>query len=406
MHVHVRFLVLVHRLIPLSARARAEVERHEAVSGFSSRIQDFEVSVSDPSGQHSLSYLLALRSVLPLPHVGRSQGLFLSASSAEVVADCDSSTKSSLLYSFTRNMLNDPVAPSSGYRASFSSELAGLGGDVSFVKSTLQHSAAASFMRFAPDTGFALPLSRSAFLAASPYDFGEGRSGADALTGGGELRPHPGPAAYSAPWTWSWPWGAAVKSEAVAKPVALVDELRPVLAARDFLKGKLPMQRTLDADAAFETTLAPLGGPRSWSTGRQIAGWLAPGVTLRVDSMLGVVFPFSDDSLRPTGTRILDRFFLFGSSARGFESIGPKAAPVPGGTRNGDVLGGNAIASFSARLLFPPPLPSITLANAGLRTQVFATAGALLPRADATSLSPLNRWKSVAASAGVGLVSP
>ena len=86
--------------------------------------------------------------------------------------------------------------------------------------------------------------------------------------------------------------------------------------------------------------------------------------------------------------------------------MGPKAKPFAGGTEHGDVLGGNALFSATARMLLPPPLPSITLANTGLRTQLFAAVGALLPRADdvrAVSVSSLGR--NLAASAGVGLVS-
>ena len=90
---------------------------------------------------------------------------------------------------------------------------------------------------------------------------------------------------------------------------------------------------------------------------------------------------------------------------RGFESVGPKAAAVAGGTEHGDVLGGNAMFSAAARVLLPPPLPSITLANAGLRSQCFASMGVLLPRADVATLGSAKLDKHLAASAGVGLVS-
>lgn len=388
-------------MTPLTVRARAEVERHEAVSGYSSRIQDADVTITDPTGKHALTYSIALRSVVPLPHVGK--GRFMSASSAEVVADSDSSIKSSILYSYVRNKLNHVVSPTRGYRSTLNAELAGLGGDVCFGKLSLNHTAAASFFRFAPDTGFALPLSRSAFLAASPYDFAEVGSGTEGLGG---LKPHPGPDAYASPWTWLRnAWRGSRPPLQAAQTTHKQDDV--VLAAQTFLRGtRFPIQRALDIDAN-ETTLAPLGGPRVWSTGRQLAGWLAPGVTLRLDGMLGAMVPYGHDATaRTTGTRILDRFFLAGPSVRGFESVGPKAAPVPGGTINGDVLGGNAVASLSARILLPPPLPSITLANAGLRTHLFATVGALLPRADGSLFAPDSALKNIAASAGVGVVLP
>jgi hypothetical protein len=95
-------------------------------------------------------------------------------------------------------------------------------------------------------------------------------------------------------------------------------------------------------------------------------------------------------------------------------AIGPRAAPVAGGTRHGDVLGGDAMGFASARLLLPPPLPSVRLANAGVRMQVWANVGALLSGAQAgaavRSVAEGRGWGGAgvapSASAGVGLVLP
>ena len=131
-------------------------------------------------------------------------------------------------------------------------------------------------------------------------------------------------------------------------------------------------------------------------------------MSLALDMQLGLLAPFGRSALQPGGgSRLPDRFFLIGSRCRGFDSVGPRAARVAGGTLHGDLLGGDALAAFSARVLLPPPLPSVRLVNAGVRSQLFFTAAALAPGgagARGGSLAALAGSES--AAAGFGIVLP
>lgn len=69
-------------LAPLDFHLRSFVERPDATLGFSNRVREAEVVVTDPSGAHSLSYSAAWRNILPLPAPDK---LFQTASSAECV---------------------------------------------------------------------------------------------------------------------------------------------------------------------------------------------------------------------------------------------------------------------------------------------------------------------------------
>ena len=131
----------------------------------------------------------------------------------------------------------------------------------------------------------------------------------------------------------------------------------------------------------------------------RLAGWLSPGVTGILDLSLGGIIPFgvSAKQSENTRTRLPDRFFLQGAKCRGFDSIGPRANKISGGSISGDALGGDVLASLSARILLPPPVPSINAANFGVRTQLFATAA---------NLSSLSSPVRLNASAGVGLYVP
>jgi outer membrane protein assembly factor BamA len=133
-----------------------------------------------------------------------------------------------------------------------------------------------------------------------------------------------------------------------------------------------------------------------------------------VDVALGLLAPFGRSARQPAAlaTRVPDRFFLFGSKCRGFDALGPRAAPVDGGPAVfGDALGGDALAALSLRLLLPPPVPSVRFSNFGARTQLWATAASLslssaaapAPATQQPALGPLGR---VSAAAGVGLLLP
>merc|ERR1711865_618688 len=70
-----------------------------------------------------------------------------------------------------------------------------------------------------------------------------------------------------------------------------------------------------------------------------------------------------------------------------------------GGSDVGDALGGDLCATAGAHLGFPFPHP--VLAKGGLRGQVFANTGVLLP---ADKNKPRDLWDSARVSVGMGLV--
>lgn len=79
-------------------------------------------------------------------------------------------------------------------------------------------------------------------------------------------------------------------------------------------------------------------------------------------------------------TRFPDRYMLGGlQTLRGFgyTGAGPRASPKEGGCMKGDSLGGDIRCTATASLAAPLPIP--VLDALGLRAQVFADAGNLLP---------------------------
>lgn len=224
-------------------------------------------------------------------------------------------------------------------------EVAGLGGDVKHVKVQASLLAAASFGRYAPDTGFKPALSRSQWL------------------------------------------------ETMA---AGADQSRPVMGE----SGQLLRAHPLD-----EQVLPQLGGASALEYGmnQRLSAWASSGATIIAEAVLGAMSTYGTDARARANAapRIMDRFLLTSTRMRGFDSVGPRAAPVAHGTPGGDLLGGSALAAATMRVLLPPPFPSVRLANAGMRTQLFATAGLLLP--SATHLPKLTP-SSIAASVGAGVV--
>jgi hypothetical protein len=138
----------------------------------------------------------------------------------------------------------------------------------------------------------------------------------------------------------------------------------------------------------------------------------APGATLVLEAAAGALRGWGDDggdggSPRAyDGPRLPDRFFLTPARWRGFEAVGPASPPVPFGARHGDAAGGDAYALVTARLLLPPPLPSVRAANAGLRTHVFAAAGKVAAPGGAGAGSPAELLAGFSAAAGVGVTMP
>jgi hypothetical protein len=318
--------------------------------------------------------------------------------------------------------------PPPAYDLTHKQELAGIGGDVFFVKLGFQGSYARSFRRYHPDTGYELPLSRGAFYAAQKHNEKAKGSGGPARvapeagvalgaaapaptqpqapqpsSGGarGALQAHPGASMFGkwarilgADNTLPQPGYAHIDTDAIAAAAGLTVR-----------KAGVPAVAAASPAAVRKTsTAAAAASAPTYTWGHRLAGWLSPGVTTIADVTGGVLVPFGDDAARPAGGRIIDRFFMLGAKFRGFDSIGPTAAPVVASRPVGDVLGGDYLAAATLRVLLPPPVPSVRLANIGLRTQLWATAGALAARGDTPSLASFaEQWRG---SVGVGLFLP
>lgn len=421
--IELRKPTLGEAMTPVALRLRREVEYHDVTSGFRNKVLEAEASITDPSNTHSVSYNCAWRNLSPLSHPTR---LYASASSPEVVSNCDSSLKSSVAYSYHRAAVNSAKAPTAGHKTTFRAEVAGAGGDVQFVKAAFSGLYSASLFRFAPDTGFDLPHHKAAFEASvgltgtgQPAPFAS--LAADAPPA---LRPHPGPNMFSVigraltasflPWdppvlavsadaaNPSVPAVAAARRHVPSTTASSTEVTTPLGRADDYLATSPTHHLHGGVTSASTTPSSPsLDNEYTWV--HRLAGWLAPGITGQLDVSLGCLRPFGASAQRPYGTRIVDRFFLTGSRMRGFDSVGPKADPVEAGTASGDVLGGDYMAALTARVLLPPPLPSVRLANAGLRTQAWATVGSLATTKEVTDLPSFLSKHS--AAAGVGLVS-
>jgi hypothetical protein len=338
--------------VPLAMRVRRENEDFSLRSAFAVRSRDFEVSVSDPSNSHSLTYMWAARDARPTTRADGS-----AAASAAVVAQCTPSTKSSLAYSFVGSLpgllrlAGRDVGGNAGGRVLGRLELAGgpLGGSTAFVKVGVQTNVAASFGRTTVDAGYAEPLPRTEWLEAQVAR-AEGRAHA---VGAG--KPQPG-------------------------PLALIDALAPLLPP-----------------ATHSNVQAEVVHGGNYTLWHRVAGWLTPGVTAQAEAICGLVAPLQGGA----DVRTLDRFHLMHPRLRGYAAVGPHAAPIPGGVcPGGDALGGDLMAGATARLLLPPPFPSVRLANAGLRSFLWASAGAL---GSPAALASPSSW---AASAGAGVSLP
>lgn len=123
----------------------------------------------------------------------------------------------------------------------------------------------------------------------------------------------------------------------------------------------------------FTGDLAGLGGDaqylRTTATGRYYKSFRNDDIVTFVEGEVGAIASDSD------GTRITDRFFLGGSSFRGFQSggFGPRDRDTSGATQVDSALGGNYYAVVRAQASFPLGLPE----EAGLFGGVFANAGSL-----------------------------
>ncbi len=338
-------------------------------------------------------------------------GPYDTTASASVCAGSVPSVKGALTYAFDRDWRTPRVGAAKGGRVGFAAEFAGIPGlgNVAHVKAEVTGSYSASVGRYTPDTGYAYPPT-SAEAASKSTLRGMRRAAAEA-----GLRPHPGLAAL--PFI---PAAGASRSR------------REAIAAVHGGKSpppKAPSSRiSLDADA----------DEAGWR--ERVAAWLSPGLTVTLDGACGLLLPipaltplaFSQraaeaaaagveprsaaalaavPSARAAASNIVDRFQLGQPRLRGFASdgIGPRAGTVAGGNETGDSLGGDAMICGTARLFGPPPLPSATLANAGVRTHAWASGGIVLPgplRALAPVANSLLDWQRWSASVGLGVSVP
>jgi hypothetical protein len=397
----------------LDVSARQAATSLEARQAMRLRERGVSVSVRDPSGAHSVGLSVTERAPrlfrsAPTGEEGAPSVSMETTASPEVCGDAAPSVKGALTYGFVRDWRRPTVGAANGGRFSGSVELAGIPGvsTVSHIKGETSVSLAASFGRYAPDTGYALPPTTSD--AASVTTLRKLRLQAKAQG----LSPHPGPAVWFPSWS---------ERQDIIRAAHPSGDLPP--------RVDLPSRLSLDGSA----------DDFSWK--ERVVGWLAPGLTVVLESTLGAIVPLppawglgasssawlegldrgaAEAAATPRAphdwtrarTNVVDRFQLGQPRVRGFagEGIGPRARPVVGGTVGGDSLGGDVAWSSSVRVLGPPPLPSITLSNFGVRTQAWASVGILLPgplyhigAAVGDALRDHRKWS---ASAGLGITAP
>lgn len=363
-----KFPVVAGKLMPVEARVRRERTDLSLQSSYEVRTSDVEVSATDASGSHGLGYTLARR----VPQASTSGA----PASQEVLAELRPDIKSSVTYSYALHGLlsGRDVGGDEGVRVRARAEVAGgpLGGDVGLLKFGMQINVASSVGRYTPDTGYALPLPRREWLEAAVR-------GQIAEAGGEDT-----------PWTETEPESVVLGRSAGARK-----SLKPHPGPRRVF-GHLISHRT---DLQHNYTL--------W---HRLAGWTAGGITAQLEANTAAVMPWwrggYGESGRPRSVGIVDRLVPAYGRIRGWEGVGPHAAPVPGAlTRHGDALGGDLFLAATGRVLLPPPIPSVRMANAFFRSTVWSSVGLVQPWS-ALAGSALPHHSLWAGAAGVGLTWP
>lgn len=292
------------------------------------------------------------------------------------------SLKSSLSYSFSMDKSRRLIADSGavlggmtgGHKLALSAELAGLGGDVRFLKTNVDIAAARSFGRRMPDTGYERPPTRTEWADNASFAWSSYRK--DSRTRE-LLRPSPVVTQNAGKeFAWKQRVQGWLASGVTASVEAAVGCLLP-------LPGLYPSQKHFPAGS--------LSQQEGQGKGQQQGGAaaVAPLVT----------------PLQPS-SNLVDRFFLAEERLRGYHTVGPRGAAVAGGLAGGDALGGDVLCAVSARLLLPPPIPSVRLTNAGVRTQLIASAGRVGATVGSLTSDPLSFFKQASLAAGVGVVIP
>lgn len=144
--------------------------------------------------------------------------------------------------------------------------------------------------------------------------------------------------------------------------------------------------------AWFDTELAGLGGDAKYVSGRLGTQYFTPvidGVVFSLLGEVGAITGFGD-----AGVQINERFYLGGSTLRGFEQAGVG----PRDTTTDDALGGNYFYRASAETSFPVGLPE----EMGIKGHIFTDMGSLFEPDDESGPEVADS-RSLRAAAGVGL---
>ncbi len=307
----------------LAVSAGTFVRDASAASGVLARGYDSTVAVSTPDGQHSVAWQGGLRHCAVARPVSRPVYTELPP---ELVHSTGSSILSALAYRFQHSrMTADGVGQGvSGGAVKGAVEVAHpiLGGEEAYLRLEADSTVARSLLRYMPDTGYAPPsLGRTPPKKGSPDPHAH-------------LKAAPGCSAY-------------------------------------------PLLRNASE---------PKAG--SWNTASVLAAWLAPGVTLKHSAAAGILVPLppvqqhaisapgssapDTAAMKAPWSHFLDRYTLGDRQMRGFApgGIGPRAL--------GRAVGGTLVASSTAQVLLPAPLPVPLLTHAGVRTHVWGSAGLCL----------------------------
>ena len=330
-------------------------------NGIRSRVLGAEASLTDASNTHSLSISTSWRQLSP----ARPQDILVrdaTLTSPDLLSFCTASVKNSVTVASSVGTALRPSTglPSNGRILRSRVEIAGLGGDVSFAKLALNATWAASVGRYAPDTGYTLPKSAA--------EVREGLS--DALHASPGLRPFPGRRGILPSW----------------------------------LGGEMSVGVRRGTGSRPQSDISVGGGGGGFNAWDRLASWLSPGASLVLDGMVGCVFPLSSGVSHPS-----DRFYAqnYGSCMKGFASMGPRGVQAAEGIPR-VALGGDLCGAVTARLLLPPPLPSVGLVNHGVRSYLWGSLGSLAPGAErgGSFTSALETFfKRPSCSVGVGVVS-
>lgn len=115
-----------------TANVYRALNNHTSFSSYEELDRGLQTQVLDESGRHALQYQLSWRDISPAPR--RAEAGHTRSSSLSILDESKTSLKSSVTYSYTVDERDSPSVPTTGYMYRVRPEVAGLGGDVQFVK--------------------------------------------------------------------------------------------------------------------------------------------------------------------------------------------------------------------------------------------------------------------------------